>query len=294
MRTEVKIGIAIGAVLAIIIVGWIGVAAMNKKPDAQVVANNAAPDNNINVIDLLPSTTSAPVEPIVGEPVVLPTDSTIKPSVVASTAAPVEPTDSSRLKIDWGDTGIAAKPAATTEPDNSANTRTYVVETGDSLWRISEQMYGNGSRAGMIKEANKLESNALRVGQKLTIPPLPSKVASPGSDTPAAEPDDSGLVTSGSSASARTYTVVAGDAGLYAIAKKVYGDGSKWDVIAKANHGIRSEALKVGQKLIIPTLDGKAASTSKPASANKTTNSGPSKAAPAKHSEEPSNRPIFE
>jgi nucleoid-associated protein YgaU len=52
----------------------------------------------------------------------------------------------------------------------------------------------------------------------------------------------------------KTYTVVEGDT-LFSIAKKSYGDGSLCKAIQKSNPGLRPAAMRVGQTLIIPSLD---------------------------------------
>lgn len=53
-------------------------------------------------------------------------------------------------------------------------------------------------------------------------------------------------------AAARTVTVEAGDS-LYAIAKRVLGDGEQWRRIAKANPDVDPNALSVGTVLVIPS-----------------------------------------
>jgi nucleoid-associated protein YgaU len=53
--------------------------------------------------------------------------------------------------------------------------RTYTVQSGDSLWKIAEEMYGNGSKYMKIFEANKdLLDNPDKIfpGQELKIPEL--------------------------------------------------------------------------------------------------------------------------
>lgn len=65
----------------------------------------------------------------------------------------------------------------------AARSRTYTVQSGDTLSAISEQHYGSSKLADLIFEANrdKLRSkNDLKIGQLLTIPPNPE---------PAPEPD---------------------------------------------------------------------------------------------------------
>ena len=58
----------------------------------------------------------------------------------------------------------------------------------------------------------------------------------------------------GPPAGERTYVVQPGDAGFWAVAKKVYGEGHHWARIARANPAAESKSLRVGQKLIIPAL----------------------------------------
>jgi len=61
--------------------------------------------------------------------------------------------------------------------DSSANvnSETYTVQSGDTLWKISEQVYGDGSSYMKIFEANTglLENpDQIFPGQELTIPKL--------------------------------------------------------------------------------------------------------------------------
>jgi nucleoid-associated protein YgaU len=51
-------------------------------------------------------------------------------------------------------------------------TRTYTVRSGDTLISIAQDVYGDGTKFGLIAEANAIdENNKLRVGQELVIPP---------------------------------------------------------------------------------------------------------------------------
>lgn len=61
-----------------------------------------------------------------------------------------------------------AKPEAKT-----AGAKSYTVKSGDSLWKISEQMYGNGNDWRRIYEANKdriQNPDVIQPGWVLTIP----------------------------------------------------------------------------------------------------------------------------
>jgi nucleoid-associated protein YgaU len=63
-------------------------------------------------------------------------------------------------------------PAAETDAAES-DAETYTVQSGDTLWKISEQVYGNGSKYMKIFEANtdQLENpDRIFPGQKLLIP----------------------------------------------------------------------------------------------------------------------------
>jgi nucleoid-associated protein YgaU len=67
-------------------------------------------------------------------------------------------------------------PVEAESPDTDSENqeeRSYTVESGDTLWKIAEQMYGNGSQYMKIFEANtdQLENpDRIFPGQKLRIP----------------------------------------------------------------------------------------------------------------------------
>ena len=53
----------------------------------------------------------------------------------------------------------------------------FTVKTGDTLWKIAEEIYGDGSQYHLIFDANRMileNANALFAGQKLRIPFLGS------------------------------------------------------------------------------------------------------------------------
>ena len=63
----------------------------------------------------------------------------------------------------------------TAEPAAGGEQRTYTVQAGDSLWKISEKMYGSGGKYMKIFEANTdLLENPDKIfpGQELVIPDL--------------------------------------------------------------------------------------------------------------------------
>ena len=53
----------------------------------------------------------------------------------------------------------------------SAGPSTYVIQDGDSLWRIAEQKLGNGLRHAEIKLANpNVNLDVLKVGMEIRLP----------------------------------------------------------------------------------------------------------------------------
>lgn len=61
----------------------------------------------------------------------------------------------------------------TTQPENTNSGKTYTVKSGDCLWKIAKQFYGNGAQYNKIFEANKdkiSDPNLIYAGQVLTIP----------------------------------------------------------------------------------------------------------------------------
>ena len=80
-------------------------------------------------------------------------------------AAPVEPEASEQ----------PAAPAEATAEAPADGTRTYTVKSGDSLWKIAEEMYGSGAKYKHICEANRDildDPDRIFPGQALKIPAL--------------------------------------------------------------------------------------------------------------------------
>lgn len=66
--------------------------------------------------------------------------------------------------------GSSSVPAS---PETGAHARTYTVRGGDSLWKISEEMYGDGNQWNRIYEANRdriKDPDMIQPGWVLTIP----------------------------------------------------------------------------------------------------------------------------
>ena len=64
----------------------------------------------------------------------------------------------------------AVEEAAAAEPEPEA-ARTYTVESGDTLWAISERFYGDGNKYQIIADASGISNpDLIQPGQVLTIP----------------------------------------------------------------------------------------------------------------------------
>ncbi len=151
---------------------------------------------------------------------------------------------------------------------NAAGQSTYAVKSGDSFWTISEKVYGSGKYSNLIKEANpKVDSGSLKVGQQLIIPPKPvsatTQPAGAGAVVPVGVPTSRPVGFAGGAsmpdpvlkAGEEVYVVQPGDSGFWGIAQKKYGDANLLSAIAKANPSVDASRLRVGQKLVIPSLE---------------------------------------
>jgi nucleoid-associated protein YgaU len=82
--------------------------------------------------------------------------------------------DFSNVQSGGSSTAPASKPTpAQPEGDTSVSGRTYVVERGDSLWKIAKRHYGDGEKWRKIYEANRdqiKDPDLIHPGQKLRIP----------------------------------------------------------------------------------------------------------------------------
>jgi hypothetical protein len=65
----------------------------------------------------------------------------------------------------------AAEEAAASAPEPEPAARTYTVESGDTLWAISERFYGDGNKYQIIADASGISNpDLIQPGQVLTIP----------------------------------------------------------------------------------------------------------------------------
>jgi nucleoid-associated protein YgaU len=144
------------------------------------------------------------------------------------------------------------KPAAAAAAHPLPSHETYVVRDNDSLWSIARKVYGNGAEWTKIVAANPgLTPQKLYVGMKLRLPD-PAIVGSHGG-AHAAATAAAAARPAATHLRPRSVTVQEGDT-LYNIARKVYGDGEKWDVIYNANKDKLNnpDELPAGTQLTIP------------------------------------------
>ena len=138
-----------------------------------------------------------------------------------------------------------AAPSTSTPP--ASTPRTHRVASGESLYSISQLVYGSGKYYKKILAANPgIDPHRLKIGQILVIPPLsdadkPAPAAGNASATATVDP---GLA----------YTVVAGDS-LQSISRKLYGSTAMTDKLYEMNKsliGPDENVLKIGWVLKLP------------------------------------------
>lgn len=130
--------------------------------------------------------------------------------------------------------------SAAASPDPLGETMEYKVQSGDSLWGISQRF---GVAVAEIAAANpSVKANALQVGETLRVPRKGGAQASAPAPARAENPAPSVAPADGSS-----YTVKSGDS-LSRIASR---QGVTVSALKQAN-GLASDMIKVGQKLVIP------------------------------------------
>jgi len=103
----------------------------------------------------------------------------------------------------------------------------YLVQEGDTLWDISEKVYGSGYTWVDVYEANREVLNSphkLEIGGQITLPKVEPKVI--------------------------THTVVRGES-MWTIAQKYCGSGFAWPSIAAANNVPNPRVIEVGLELTI-------------------------------------------
>ena len=135
-------------------------------------------------------------------------------------------------------------PEALTTTNQSQIGKIHTVVAGESLWSISEDVYGSGYNWTDVMSANKLESENLEVGQEIMLPDVSAK-------QPTATKEVVTIESSSQAITGDSYTVVQGDS-LWNVAVRAYGDGYKWVEIANANKLDNPNVIHPGNVLALP------------------------------------------
>lgn len=251
MRTDVKVGIAIGLVVVGLVVVYFTMDGFGDGKNDKVVT--PTPDSKRK-----PDTTLRPTPPVnpTPAPFVQPTPtSTPAPFYPTPTTTPgpsvyIPPT-SGPSRAGTPGTGSTGTPRTDLVIPLAAGTKSYTVASNDTLWSIAVKEYGDGKYADLIKNANlSVNPSRLRVGTKLTLPAKPTSV------TPTTGPG-AAIRTGGSTGpmagpGQRVHTVASGETG-WSIAEKEYNNGAYWPIISKANKGLDASRLRIGQKIVLPS-----------------------------------------
>lgn len=135
-------------------------------------------------------------------------------------------------------------PEALTTTNQTQIGTTRKVVKGESLWSISEDVYGSGYNWTDVKSANNLKSDDIEVGQELVLPEVSAK-------EPTATKKVTTIAADSQTISGDSYTVVHGDS-LWNVAVRAYGDGYKWVSIASANNLDNPNVIHPGNVLVLP------------------------------------------
>jgi nucleoid-associated protein YgaU len=135
--------------------------------------------------------------------------------------------------------------------------RTHAIAKGETLGDVAKRYYGKRSLGPKLAEFNKVDSSRLKIGQTVAIPditvldpsaaPAPAAVLASDATLGVPAPAPAAPVAP-ESPKYGTVKVTEGDT-LYRIAKRVYGDGSRWNEIAALNNLGDGKALKPGREL---------------------------------------------
>jgi nucleoid-associated protein YgaU len=143
-----------------------------------------------------------------------------------------------------------------------AKERTHAIAKGETLGDVAKRYYGKRSLGVKLAEFNSVDPSRLKIGQQIKVPdiavldpasaPAPvgnvDSIAMGQNDMPAPQPAPESAAPAVETPKYGTVKVVEGDT-LYRIAKRVYGDGTRWSEIAALNNLGDGRALKPGREL---------------------------------------------
>ena len=137
--------------------------------------------------------------------------------------------------------------------------RTHAIAKGETLGDVAKRYYGKRSLGVKLAEFNKVDPSRLKIGQTIAVPDIAVLDPAAAPAAPAMQPETALAVNPGQTvpvpmpeAPAQpkygTVKVAEGDT-LNRIAKRVYGDGSRWNEIAALNNLGNGKSLKPGREL---------------------------------------------
>lgn len=189
-------------------------------------------------------------------------------------ALPGRPTDGEFGIDDGNRNGHAPSQQPPSEPQvliqaPVAKERMHAIAKGETLGDVAKRYYGKRSLGVKLAEFNAVDASRLKIGQQIKVPdltvldpasaPAPdaeaTRIARGGAESPLPQPPAEGanllLPPPANEVEAPKYgtvKVVEGDT-LYRIAKRVYGDGTRWTEIAALNNLGDGRGLKPGREL---------------------------------------------
>ena len=189
-------------------------------------------------------------------------------ALASTTPAPLP--DASLAPAATAPAPVPAAVATAPTPTPVTAAKTYAVKKGDSLYKIAK---AEKITVDQLAKANNLsKTSLLKIGQKLAIPAVARAEA-------AATMMASATAPAATAAGGNSYEVQIGDS-LWKIAKN---QGTTIAALKQANN-LSSDALKVGQKLVIPAKAAPAtpatATTGAPAAPANATTGSPAVIAP--------------
>ncbi|TXC93146.1 LysM peptidoglycan-binding domain-containing protein [Metabacillus litoralis] len=122
---------------------------------------------------------------------------------------------------------------------SAAAAESVVVKSGDTLWSLSRQY---DTSVGLIKNANGLSNDFLKIGQVLELPNTNSQIPKSNQQTASTVTPKVSTTTT----KAVTYVVKSGDS-LWVIARATNTTVSE----LKKLNGLKNDLIRVGQKLIV-------------------------------------------
>ena len=238
MNRDAKIGIVvILLIVGLLVIIW-GREPGDDSADAELAGADKTTDTGpiANSIDMRPTGAGSSMDRAI---------LAVSPSEGARVVPSIEIADARPFVTEPPVEAATVEPTATPPPIPAPKNWKYTVVGGDTLIYIARDQLGNEKRWPEIAKLNNLvKPYALRVGQKLTMPPKDAGAAA----AVTVEPAPVAPVASGNF---RKYTVQDGDS-LTLIAREQLSDGTLWKKIAELNRLAKPYNLKPGQVILLP------------------------------------------